>query len=102
MPIIRHHAALQCLVAVRGHPFDRTAFDAMFQAMDGISATMVDQPAAARLMSPEGMAGFDVLVLYDMLKAVSHEMVLGPVRLLHKEGGRRGRLDWPWPECPWV
>jgi hypothetical protein len=35
------------LVAVRGHPFDRTAFDAMFQAMEGVSATMVDQPAAA-------------------------------------------------------
>ena len=66
MPIIRHHAPIQCLVAVRGHPFDRTAFDAMFQAMDGLSATMVDQPAAARLMNPEGMAGFDVLVLYDM------------------------------------
>ena len=66
MPIIRHRAPLQCLVAVRGHPFDRTAFDAMFQAMEGISATMVDQPAAARLMSPEGMSGFDVLVLYDM------------------------------------
>lgn len=66
MPIIRHRAALQCLVAVRGHPFDRTAFDAMFQAMEGISATMVDQPAAARLMNPEGMRGFDVLVLYDM------------------------------------
>jgi type 1 glutamine amidotransferase len=27
---------------------------------------MVDQPAAARLMNPEGMRGFDVLVLYDM------------------------------------
>lgn len=66
MPLIRHRAGLQCLVAVRGHPFDRTAFDAMFQAMEGISATMVDQPAAARLMSPQGMAGFDVLVLYDM------------------------------------
>lgn len=66
MPIIRHRAPLQCLVAVRGHPFDRTAFDAMFQAMDGISATMVDQPAAARLMNPDGMRGFDVLVLYDM------------------------------------
>ncbi|MFN3552769.1 MAG: ThuA domain-containing protein, partial [Novosphingobium meiothermophilum] len=64
MPIIKHRAALQCLVAVRGHPFDRTAFDAMFQAMEGISATMVDQPAAARLMNPEGMRGFDVLVLY--------------------------------------
>lgn len=66
MPIIRHRAPIQCLVAVRGHPFDRTAFDALFQAMDGISATMVDQPAASRLMSPEGMRGFDALVLYDM------------------------------------
>jgi len=42
-----------------------------------------------------------LLVLYDMLKAVSHEMVLGPVRLLHKEGGRRGSLSWSWPDCPW-
>ena len=66
MPIIHHRAPLKCLVAVRGHPFDRTAFDAVFQSMDGITATMVDQPAAARLMNPDGMRGFDVLVLYDM------------------------------------
>lgn len=66
MPTIDYRAPIQCLVAVRGHPFDRTAFDAMFQAMDGISATMVDQPAAARLMNPEGMRGYDALVLYDM------------------------------------
>lgn len=66
MPIIRHRAPLQVLVAVRGHPFDRTAFDAVFQQMDGIAATMVDQPAAARLMNPDGMRGFDALVLYDM------------------------------------
>jgi len=66
MPIIRHRAPLQCLVAVRGHPFDRTAFDAMFQAMEGISATMVDQPAAGLLMNPHAMRGFDALVLYDM------------------------------------
>jgi type 1 glutamine amidotransferase len=66
MPIILHNAPIQCLVAVRGHPFDRTRFDALFQSLEGISATLVDQPAAARLMSPGGMAGFDVLVLYDM------------------------------------
>jgi uncharacterized protein len=66
MPIINHRAPLQCLVAVRGHPFDRSAFDAVFQGMEGISATMVDQPAAAQLMNPDGMRGFDVLVLYDM------------------------------------
>lgn len=66
MPIIRHRAPVQVMVAVRGHPFDRTAFDAMFQAMDGMAATMVDQPAAALLMNPEGMRDFDALVLYDM------------------------------------
>ena len=66
MPIIEHNAAIKCLVAVRGHPFDRTGFDAVFQSIEGITATMVDQPAAARLMNPDGMRGFDVLVLYDM------------------------------------
>jgi type 1 glutamine amidotransferase len=66
LPIIRYSAPLQILVAVRGHPFDRTAFDAVFQRMDGISATMVDQPAAARLMNPDGLRGYQALVLYDM------------------------------------
>ncbi|SFS10328.1 ThuA domain-containing protein [Sphingomonas jatrophae] len=66
MPRIDHAAELRALVAVRGHPFDRTAFDRLFEGMAGISATMVDQPAAALLMTPEGMADFDVLVLYDM------------------------------------
>lgn len=66
MPIVHHHADLNILVSVRGHPFDRTAFDAIFQDMEGVSATMVDQPAAACLMNPEGMRGFDALLLYDM------------------------------------
>lgn len=42
-----------------------------------------------------------LLVLYDMLKAVSHEMEIGPVRLLLKEGGRRGQVSQHWEECPW-
>lgn len=66
MPTIAYDAACKVLVAVRGHPFDRTAFDALFQDMAGISATMVDQPAAAQLMNPAGMAPYDALVLYDM------------------------------------
>ena len=51
----------------------------------------------------EAMAGVTVglLALYDMLKAAGHEMELGPVRLLHKSGGRRGIVCWPWPESPW-
>jgi type 1 glutamine amidotransferase len=66
MPTIDYHAALNVLVAVRGHPFDRTAFDALFHAMPGIAATMVDQPAAAQLMNPAGMARYQALLLYDM------------------------------------
>jgi cyclic pyranopterin phosphate synthase len=51
----------------------------------------------------EALTGVSVglLVLYDMLKAVSHGMTLGPTRLLHKEGGRRGCIDLPWEDCPW-
>jgi cyclic pyranopterin phosphate synthase len=43
-----------------------------------------------------GLAG-----LYDALKAISHHMALGPVKLLRKEGGRRGTVATHWPECPW-
>lgn len=51
----------------------------------------------------EALAGVTVglLVLYDMLKAVSHGMTLGPARLLRKEGGRRGTVTLPWEGCPW-
>ena len=66
MPTIDYRATLNVLVAVRGHPFDRSAFDAVFSGMHGITATMVDQPAAAQLMNPEGMAPYQALVLYDM------------------------------------
>jgi cyclic pyranopterin phosphate synthase len=52
----------------------------------------------------EALTGVTVglLVLYDMLKAVSHGMALGPARLLRKEGGRRGTITLPWTECPWT
>jgi cyclic pyranopterin phosphate synthase len=52
----------------------------------------------------EALTGVAVglLVLYDMLKAVSHGMTLGPARLLRKEGGRRGRVTQPWEGCPWT
>lgn len=42
-----------------------------------------------------------LLVLYDMLKAAGQDMSLGPVRLLLKEGGRRGTVIQAWPDAPW-
>lgn len=47
-------------------------------------------------------ASAGLLALYDMLKAVSHQMAVGPVRLLLKAGGRRGTVTWPWAEAPWA
>jgi cyclic pyranopterin phosphate synthase len=39
----------------------------------------------------EALTGASVaaLTIYDMCKALSHEMEIGPVRLLHKTGGKR-------------
>jgi uncharacterized protein len=95
MPVIHYHAPLRALVAVRGHPFDRSAFDAMFQAMPGISATMVDQPAAALLMNPDGMRDFDALVLYDMpgldFDAAPRPGIITPSPAL--QGGFRALLE---------
>jgi len=63
---IKYGEPLSVLVAVKGHPFDREAFVVVFEEMDGMAASLVDQPAAGLLMNPEAMAGFDALVLYDM------------------------------------
>ena len=66
MAVIRYGEPLRILVSVKGHPFDRNAFAAVFEDMEGVQASFVDQPAAGHLMNPEAMAGFDALVLYDM------------------------------------
>lgn len=66
MPTIRYNTPLRVLVSVKGHPFDRNAFGAIFEAMDDVQASFVDQPAAGRMMNPQAMAGFAALVLYDM------------------------------------
>lgn len=64
--VIRFHADLNVLVSVRGHPFERDLFSDIFEDMEGVAATFVDQPAAAQLMTPDGLDPYDVLCLYDM------------------------------------
>jgi cyclic pyranopterin phosphate synthase len=38
-------------------------------------------------------ASVAALTVYDMLKAVSHDLVIGPIELLTKDGGRSGAID---------
>jgi type 1 glutamine amidotransferase len=66
VPIVRYGEKLNVLVAAKGHPYLRDPFMAMFDEMEGVSASLVEQPAVQRLMNPDGMKGFDALVLYDM------------------------------------
>jgi cyclic pyranopterin phosphate synthase len=85
-------------------------------ALDAVTVDQHWDPAARRAwlrveVSVEGRTGVEMealagvslglLVLYDMLKAVSHRMEIGPVRLLLKEGGRRGKVTEDWEACPW-
>jgi type 1 glutamine amidotransferase len=66
MPTVRYGEPLNVLVAAKGHPYLRDPFMAIFDNIPGIACTLVEQPAAQRLMTPAAMAGFDALVLYDM------------------------------------
>lgn len=56
---------LEVFVAVKGHAFNRDAFEAMLVAI-GVVPTMVDQPAAAMLLNPASMRQFDAILFYDM------------------------------------
>jgi len=54
------------LLVTKGHPFDRAALFATFDALPGVNWTHVEQPAAEALFEPDEAARFDAFVLYDM------------------------------------
>lgn len=63
----REKAAMtEVLVVTKGHPYDYSGFHAMFDANAAIVATCVEQPAAQVVLRPENVAGYDVVVFYDM------------------------------------
>lgn len=57
---------IRVLVVTRGHAFDRNAFLAMFDAMPGVEAILVDQPAAQVVLQPEHAQDYDAVLFYDM------------------------------------
>jgi len=66
MGIIDYHSPLNILVSVKGHPFERDAFAALFESFDGMRHTLVEQPASQSFMNPTAAAPWDALVFYDM------------------------------------
>lgn len=56
---------LNVLVVSKGHDYDHTSFIAMFDAMDDIEMTLVEQPAASVVLTHAAEA-YDAVFFYDM------------------------------------
>ncbi len=56
----------QILLVVKGHPYERQPFYDVFEQMEGIDYTLVEQPAAQALFNPQQAAPYDAFVCYDM------------------------------------
>ena len=59
-------AMKQILLVAKGHPYERQPFYDIFDAMEGVDYTLVEQPAAQALFNPTEAAGYDAFVCYDM------------------------------------
>jgi cyclic pyranopterin phosphate synthase len=85
-------------------PLEAVSIDQHWDALNRRAWLFVEASCESRTgVEMEAIVGVSVGLagLYDALKAISHEMTLGPIKLLKKEGGRRGTIVAPWPECPW-
>ena len=54
------------LLSVKGHPYERQAFYDIFDNMDNLDWTLVEQPASQALFNVKQAEVYDALVLYDM------------------------------------
>ena len=53
------------LLVTKGHPFEAEPFFAVFDALE-VDWTHVEHPDALDVLTPDGTAGYDALVMYDM------------------------------------
>lgn len=92
MTIIRYREPLEILLTVKGHPFARDPFFAIFDALPGIACSAVDQPAAQAFFCPDLSRQYDAFVLYDM---PGIEFVHGSAPVFHEPSTafRRGFVE---------
>ncbi len=66
MSILRYDEALQALLLLKGHPYDRKALSGLFESDPSVVVTAVEHPAAQHFLAPEAAQPYDALVFYDM------------------------------------
>jgi type 1 glutamine amidotransferase len=57
---------LNVLVVSKGHDYVHDSFIAMLNSMDGVTSTLVEQPAAQIVLQPEHVGPYDAIFFYDM------------------------------------
>jgi len=57
---------ISVLIVSKGHDFAHDSFLSMFAAMDGVTTTLVQQPAAQVVLQPEHVGAYDCVLFYDM------------------------------------
>lgn len=78
------------------HPLQLNKIDIAITRVDNvieIQATVNCEGKTGVEMEALTAASVCALTIYDMLKALSHDMSIGPTRLLKKSGGRSGSID---------
>lgn len=66
MSFIDYSGQSPILVMTKGHPFARDEFFRVFEEMDDVNATAVEQPASQAFFHPELARDYRAFVLYDM------------------------------------
>ncbi|NRA39878.1 MAG: cyclic pyranopterin monophosphate synthase MoaC [Planctomycetes bacterium] len=78
------------------HPLQISKIEVDIQFRDDhlyIEATVKCEGKTGVEMEALTSASVTALTIYDMLKALSHDMEIGPTRLLKKTGGKSGDID---------
>jgi hypothetical protein len=95
-------AKIRVLLTYGGHGFDKGPFFAMFAALPDVVYTKAELPEAADTLKPGLEKDFDVLVMYDMVPAISDEQQKAFVALLNRGIGvvslhhnLDAHKDWP-------
>lgn len=93
---------IRVLVVTGGHDYDQPAFERMLNADTGIAWTRAVHPEALSLITQEGPARPDVIVLYDLHQAITEAekarytaIIRGGVGLVALHHSLASYQDWP-------
>ena len=80
----RPEGKIRVLLTFGGHGFEEGPLFAMFDAMKGVAYTKAPLPQSADLLKPGLEKDYDVIVMYDMVAAITPEQQKAFVALLEK------------------